>query len=274
MRSTSAFDYPEPAWSSTRASTRLRIPASRPSAEPCADCPAPCCQTVSVLKSQVIAAHDLELLEDYVAYRGLTAWLDDSGAFSINIVAKCDHLEIETYRCGIHGTDKQPRVCSDFDATSCWYRDASAYRRSGSLKLDAGNWPNFRTLVEIDGAGLVQAYPPAETEGDVALFDIDVTLAFELVTDSVTDDNLKFLCNFTGISVARAPSGWAMVYPTRRMRYSKPVNNEVRNGMLMGSPPSDYVVLDRSSFARPMLSGSREIARLTVGELRSAQVEP
>jgi len=250
-------------------STRLRIPEQGEHPEPCNDCPAPCCHTVSVLKSQVIAAADLDLLEQYVAYRGITVWLDDSGAFSINIVAKCAHLEAETYACGVHGTELQPRVCSDFDASSCWYRAASAPRRSGSLKLDAGSWPVVRALVEVDGAGLVQAYP-TDAAGEGAQFDVDVTLAFELVTDSLSNDYLRFLCNFDKIAVVRGPAGWAMVYPTRRMRYSAPVNNEITDGILMGTPPSDCVVLGRNELASLTLSTHKAIERLTVEEIRAA----
>ena len=229
MKVNDEFPYTDPLpWSSTTAAIALRIPGVAEGVHPCVDCPAPCCQVVVLRRSQIVLEEDLDLVERYLSYENAIAWIEEGGSYAIIFVTPCRKLDRETLGCTVHASSEQPRVCDKYDAHHCWYRKCNGPIPPGRLKLDRARWDAYRDETAVLSNGLIMRLPPADMhcQQSPVVFDTPVSLAFEVPNKRIDDDYLFFLSNFKQIRLARMSSRWLIVYDTRRISTSTPVDEE------------------------------------------------
>ena len=271
MKTTDDFPFTDPLpWSSTDAAIDLRIPLAKDGAHPCADCPAPCCQVVVARRSQIIEGEDLSLLERYLSYQNVVAWIEDGGSYAIVITAPCSWLDRETLGCSVHGTQEQPRICDKYDAHNCWYRKCNGPIPPGRLKLDRSRWDAYRRAATVLPNGLLMGLPPTDEDPPKSpvVFDTPASLAFEIPNKRIDDDYLYFLSNFEAISLARMVSCWVIIYDTLRVSGSVPVVEERSEAPPGVQPAEDVVFLTGAELRRVRAKVPRGLVELGPEELR------
>ena len=78
--------------------------------------------------------------------------LHASGMWRAHYVQPCRHLDLQTLRCGVHGTDRQPLTCKAFNAWQCSYkRIYDGPESSEAIRLDARRLEVYSQMLEFDG---------------------------------------------------------------------------------------------------------------------------
>ena len=90
-------------------------------ADPCGDCSAYCCQSLSFPKGLVHSYAELDYLRFCLGFPGVELSVNSQMHWSVTIRTRCTQLG-EDKRCMLYGDDMRPQVCTLYDQNACAYR--------------------------------------------------------------------------------------------------------------------------------------------------------
>lgn len=92
---------------------------------PCLSCEtSPCCQFLPLHTFPMRTLRDLDYARYMLNFDGIELGVTPDGTWQVYLHRPCRHLDLDTMRCRVHGTDRQPHVCKQYPAHACWYRHA------------------------------------------------------------------------------------------------------------------------------------------------------
>ncbi len=130
------------------------------SESPCEGCAAPCCRMVIFPHQQPQTYLDFDYLRYVVGFRNLEVLVHRDGDWSIAVSETCRHLDAATSRCSVHGTARQPKVCTNYPGDGCWYRNSFTGLVPGNvIRLDSAAIEALLPLLAFDAVGRLVAAP-------------------------------------------------------------------------------------------------------------------
>lgn len=118
---------------------------------PCLSCgTAPCCTHLPVSTFRVTTVSELSYADYLLNFDRIRLGLTADGDWSVYYVQPCRFLERSAFRCTVHGTGTQPRICQNYNPFTCWYRP----------RLTASVGPDF---LQIDRARFAEIAARART---------------------------------------------------------------------------------------------------------------
>ncbi len=108
-------------------------------------------------------ADDLETARDLLSHDNIEIGIKDDGVWTVFYTRTCGFLDPQSSKCTIHGSERQPRICRDYSAHTCWYRHAFASTLSPQLiRLNAARLDWIRARVEFDESEEIVRVPDWE----------------------------------------------------------------------------------------------------------------
>ena len=105
-------------------------------------------------------ADDLETARDLLDHANIEIGIKEDGVWTVFFTRTCGFLDPQSSKCTIHGTERQPRICRDYSAHTCWYRHAFASTLSLQLiRLNAARLDWILAQVEFDETGEIARVP-------------------------------------------------------------------------------------------------------------------
>ena len=92
---------------------------------PCSDCSAYCCQSISFPKGLVHTYAELDYLRFCLGFPGVELSVNSQLHWSVTIRTRCIHLS-EDKRCMLYDSAMRPQVCTLYDQNACAYRSRFA----------------------------------------------------------------------------------------------------------------------------------------------------
>lgn len=126
--------------------------------EPCQDCSAPCCDTLTFAQSIPSNAAAIDYLRFCAGFPGIEIAVTDEGWWVV-VKSPCRHLV--GGRCGVFGQPERPLQCRYYDAMKCTYKPEFGQERPPGLVR--ARLEQFDALVEcvtFDAAGAVVDIAP------------------------------------------------------------------------------------------------------------------
>lgn len=130
---------------------------------PCVGCSASCCTYLPLHDFTITRMQEL----DYAFYlinfdRIELAWLQGN-SWRAHYRAPCTKLDLETYRCTVHGTTEQPNVCKRYDPYNCFYKRIFEGEASNRfVRMDRGRLEAWANMVVFNGHRDIVGYPEME----------------------------------------------------------------------------------------------------------------
>jgi hypothetical protein len=125
-----------------RGRTYLAVAASNP----CDGCEAPCCRVVVFPQKQPQTFLEIDYFRYILGFSTMEVLVDSSGEWSVIVHDTCRHFDTETHRCTVHGTPRQPRICSTYPPEPCWYKHGfTGADPPDMIRFDA---PTFERVLE------------------------------------------------------------------------------------------------------------------------------
>ena len=126
--------------------------------DPCRDCAAWCCQTLTFERKAPVDTESLDHLFFSLGFPSIELKISDD-RWSIVVHARCRHLE--DGRCGLYGRPERPIVCREYDEMACGYReDFGNPQPENIIRVEL---TQFRTVAEslvFDELGSIVEIPP------------------------------------------------------------------------------------------------------------------
>jgi hypothetical protein len=128
---------------------------------PCDSCTtATCCTYLPLHTFEVSTLMDVSYLGYLLNFDRIRLGLSSTGKWSVYYVEPCGFLDKTTLRCTVHGTAKQPRICSHYNPYSCWYRPAlGAMVTDDFVLVDRTRFAWLRERFEFDDARRLSGVP-------------------------------------------------------------------------------------------------------------------
>lgn len=126
---------------------------------PCNGCVAPCCRILMLPHKRPETWLDFDYIRYVLGFRHLEVFIDTDGDWHIAVIESCQHLDEETSTCTVFGTNRRPRVCSNYPPDDCWYqRGFTGIMPRKVVRLDLAAFEEMLPLLVFDGDGrLVRA---------------------------------------------------------------------------------------------------------------------
>lgn len=129
----------------------------------CSGCPAPCCRLQLHPIPTPTTAGDLDLARYRLLSPASEIAINRDFEWTIVRWLTCTLFDEGRCSCTAHGTPRQPRVCDEFDATSCWFkRNFVGDEPEDLLRFDGERLEQLLAQTEVDAAGRIQAWPSAD----------------------------------------------------------------------------------------------------------------
>lgn len=128
---------------------------------PCDSCStATCCTYLPLHTFEVSTLMDVSYVGYLLNFDRIRLGLSSAGKWSAYYVEPCGFLDRTTLRCTVHGTSKQPRICSHYNPYSCWYRPTlGAMVTSDFVLVDRTRFAWLRDRFEFDDNRRLVALP-------------------------------------------------------------------------------------------------------------------
>lgn len=121
--------------------------------EPCANCSAPCCQTLEFPQGFPTTRSSLDFFRFCLGFPGVELVIADSG-WTLAIRTRCRHLT--DGRCGVYGKPERPLFCRYYDAWKCTYRDRYLNPRpTDSVRATLAEFGALSDSVRVDENGTI-----------------------------------------------------------------------------------------------------------------------
>lgn len=128
---------------------------------PCDSCTtATCCTYLPLHTFEVSTLMDVSYLGYLLNFDRIRLGLSSAGLWSVYYVEPCGFLDRTTLRCTVHGTSRQPRICSHYNPYGCWYRPTlGAMVTSDFVLVDRTRFAWLRDRFEFDDDRRLSAVP-------------------------------------------------------------------------------------------------------------------
>jgi len=141
----------------------------RASEHPCDGCPAPCCRRLIMPHPTPQTFLDLDYIRYMLGFPKITMLLRADGTWQTSIDVVCDLLDQETNRCTVHGTARQPKVCSYFNPYQCWYkRNFTTDQAPDVISIDRERFDALLADIRFDAHGRIVELPSAARIREIA----------------------------------------------------------------------------------------------------------
>lgn len=128
--------------------------------DPCTDCSAACCTTLTFTVAPAMTRASLDHLRFSLGFPGMELAIADDG-WVLAVRTRCRNLV--DGRCGVYGKPERPLACSYYDAYRCTYRTAyGTPRPPGFLRVTLAELDWVLECVAMDDQGAVVQVPTAE----------------------------------------------------------------------------------------------------------------
>lgn len=126
--------------------------------EPCQDCSAPCCDTLTFAQSHPTTAAALDYLRFCLGFPGVELAVTDGGWWLV-VKSPCQHLD--GGRCGIFDSPERPLQCRYYEALKCTYKpEFGETRPGGVVRARLDQFDALLDCVRLDGSGNVTDIAP------------------------------------------------------------------------------------------------------------------
>jgi Fe-S-cluster containining protein len=119
---------------------------------PCLTCSgAPCCTFLPLFEFRVNHMRQLDHAIYLLNFDRIELGLSASGSWSVYYRYPCRFLDRDSFRCSLHATPEQPRICVHYNPFSCWYK--KALTRGGTeefLRIDRARIAFIVDRVKLD----------------------------------------------------------------------------------------------------------------------------
>ncbi|MCC6620361.1 MAG: hypothetical protein IT385_03855 [Deltaproteobacteria bacterium] len=133
-------------------------------ASPCDGCRAACCTHLIFETSRPRSFAALDRLRFILQFPGTEIGVRDEETWLVVIRTRCRHLTADA-RCGLFGSPRRPRGCTDYNAWSCTYVDRFERRAAGdTLRLRYEQLLEVASLYEFTPTGEAMNDPPRVAE--------------------------------------------------------------------------------------------------------------
>ena len=144
--------------------SRRRLGLNDALQHPCSDCSAGCCIYVPLRDFVVRELTELDYARYLLNFDRIEITLHASGLWRAHYVQPCRYLDLDSLRCRVHGTDRQPLTCKSFNAWQCSYkRIYDAPENGEAIRLDARRLDAYAAMLEFDGYRRIVAGPDMDT---------------------------------------------------------------------------------------------------------------
>lgn len=128
---------------------------------PCSRChQSPCCRNLPVTNLPIRTVHDLAVARDLLGHENIEIGLKEDGVWTLFYTRSCRFLDPASARCTIHGSDRQPTICKQYDAQRCWYRGVFASTLSSAMiRLNQKRLEWILDRVDCDESGEIRGVP-------------------------------------------------------------------------------------------------------------------
>ena len=89
---------------------------------PCAGCPAPCCQLQLIPYKRPMTFMDIDFLRYMLLFPHTEVVVTLNGEWSIIKWENCRAFEDSTHACQLHNTSGKPHTCTMYNPYNCWYK--------------------------------------------------------------------------------------------------------------------------------------------------------
>lgn len=158
---------------------------------PCAGCPAPCCQMQLVPYRTPKTFMEVDHVRYLLLFPGTEMAVTTNGDWFYLRWVQCQEFDSEGCLCKVHHTPQQPRICFTYNAYDCWYKrnfvtDAppNLYR----LNLERFNvWVNE---ILFDEAGQIAQAPPFE-DAQAIVKEIPIRPSFQAQAGTIALEDIR-----------------------------------------------------------------------------------
>lgn len=141
-----------------------RLDYTQARSSPCAGCDAPCCTYLPLHTFQLSRYEDLDYAFYLLNFDRIELALMPQGQWRVMYRAPCGHLDLQTRRCGVHGTATQPEVCKRYSAYSCFYKRLFESPAAVSyIRMDRGRLEAYAQMLVFNGHRDLVGYPDLES---------------------------------------------------------------------------------------------------------------
>ncbi len=156
---------------------------------PCAGCPAPCCQLQLIPHRVPATFMDIDFLHYMLLFPHTEVVITLNGEWSILKWEQCSEFDTCTHTCKLHNTSDKPRTCAMYNPYNCWYKRAFVLNDSHQVyRLDLVRFNQWVTELQFGEDGKIISAPNFERSLEI-LKDMPIEPYLEtLIEDALESD--------------------------------------------------------------------------------------
>ncbi len=135
---------------------------------PCADCPAPCCQLQLIPHRRPTTFMDTDFLHYMLLFPHTEVVVTLTDNWSIVKWEDCRAFEASKHMCKLHNTPAKPRTCSTYNPYNCWYKRSFVLNDSREVyRLDLERFEVWVNEIQFAEDGKSISMPNFERSLDI-----------------------------------------------------------------------------------------------------------
>jgi hypothetical protein len=156
---------------------------------PCAGCPAPCCQLQLIPHRTPATFMDIDFLHYMLFFPHTEVVVTLNGDWSIVKWESCREFDAAAHTCRLHNTPAKPRTCAMYNPYNCWYKKNFVANQSQQVyRLDLVRFNTWVGELQFAGDGKIIAAPDFERALEV-LKDLPIGPCLDMQnTDGLSSD--------------------------------------------------------------------------------------
>jgi|WetSurMetagenome_2_1015567.scaffolds.fasta_scaffold643876_1 hypothetical protein len=137
-------------------------------ANPCAGCPAPCCQLQLIPHRTPATFMEIDFLHYMLMFPRTEVVVTINGDWSIVKWENCGEFEAAAHTCRLHNTAAKPRTCAMYNPYNCWYKKSFVGRNSQQLyRLNLARFEVWVNELQFAEDGKIMTAPDFERSLEV-----------------------------------------------------------------------------------------------------------
>jgi hypothetical protein len=157
----------------------------------CRDCSAECCKHIAIPIDEPETWEDLERIKWYISHENVSVYKDVEGDWLVEFLSKCGQLNGN--RCMAWGTDKYPRICSEYEMKTCVMNEEGEY------------WDIlFKTAADVDAFAAERGIKPA----GASAYPLCVLVPIDAPEEWDDYDDMRWYIAHRDVSILKQGSQW------------------------------------------------------------------